>query len=177
MNPFRAINCGHTGYSTPLNPLKHDKHELYYAPVDNTKIAYDVYIEYLEKFDSIPTKHAILFHGETGCGKTSLMNRCLKYVSAVEWQKEDDRISPYIIDTRSENMGAKSAVKHNKEYKLYYQKKQLEGKPHYLIMNNISNKMLRTIYSVVKNKTLYSQDYICLDPRERNINSSTKKVA
>ena len=75
-------------------------------------------------------------------------------------------------------MGAKSAVKHNKEYRLYYQKKQLEGKPHYLIMNNISNKMLRTVYSVVKNKTSYSQDYICLDPREVDkINNSTKKVA
>jgi len=74
-------------------------------------------------------------------------------------------------------MGAKSAVKHNKEYRLYYQKKQLEGKPHYLIMNNVSNKMLRTIYSVVKNKTPYNQDHICLDPRERKINSSTKKVA
>ena len=32
-------------------------------------------------------------------------------------------------------MGAKSAVKHNKEYRLYYQKKKLKGKPHYLIMN------------------------------------------
>ncbi len=49
-------------------------------------------------------------------------------------------------------MGAKSAVKHNKEYRLYYQKKELEGKPHFLTMNNISNKMLRTIYSVVKSK-------------------------
>ncbi len=74
-------------------------------------------------------------------------------------------------------MGAKSAVKHNKEYRLYYERKKLEGKPHFLILNNISNKMLRTIYSVVKNKTPYSQDYICLDPRERNINSSSKKVA
>ena len=74
-------------------------------------------------------------------------------------------------------MGAKSAVKHNKEYQLYYQKKKLEGKPHYLIMNNVSNKMLRTIYSVIKNKTPYSQDHICLDPREKIINSSTKKVA
>ncbi len=74
-------------------------------------------------------------------------------------------------------MGAKSAVKHNKEYRLYYEKKKLEGKPHYLIMNNVSNKMLRTIYSVVKNKTPYRQDYICLDPREKNINSSTEKVA
>jgi len=74
-------------------------------------------------------------------------------------------------------MGAKAAVKHNKEYRLYYQKKKQEGKPHYLIMNNVSNKMLRTIYSVVKNRTPYRQDYICLDPRETNINSSTEKVA
>lgn len=75
-------------------------------------------------------------------------------------------------------MGAKSAVKYNKEYQLYFQKKQLEGKPYYLIMNNISNKILRTIYSVVKNKTPYSHDYISHDPREKgNINSSTKKVA
>lgn len=75
-------------------------------------------------------------------------------------------------------MGAKSAVKHNKEYRLYYQKKKLEGKPHYLIMNNVSNKMLRTIYAVVKNRIPYSQEYISLDPRElENFNSSTKKVA
>ena len=75
-------------------------------------------------------------------------------------------------------MGAKSAVKHNTEYRLYYQKKKLEGKPHYLIMNNVSNKMLRTIYSVVKNKTPYSLDYLCPDPRElKNSNGSSKKVA
>ena len=37
-------------------------------------------------------------------------------------------------------MGAKSAVKHNKEYRHDYQKKQLEGKEHYLIMNNRSNR-------------------------------------
>ncbi|SMO49560.1 Transposase [Saccharicrinis carchari] len=74
-------------------------------------------------------------------------------------------------------MGAKSAVKHNKEYRLYYERKKMEGKPHFLIMNNVANKLLRTIYSVVKNKTPYSRDYICLDPRENNINSSTEKVA
>ncbi len=75
-------------------------------------------------------------------------------------------------------MGARSAVKHNKEYRLYYQKKQLEGKPHYLIMNNVSNKMLRTIYSIVINKRPYSQEHICFDPRElKNFNSSEEKVA
>ena len=74
-------------------------------------------------------------------------------------------------------MGAKAAVKHNKEYRLYYQKKQQEGKPHYLIMNNVMNKLLRTIYSVVKNRIPYDRDYVCLDPREKNINGSEKKVA
>lgn len=44
-------------------------------------------------------------------------------------------------------------------------------------MNNIANKMLRTVYSVIKNKTPYEKDYICTDPRERNINISTEKMA
>lgn len=74
-------------------------------------------------------------------------------------------------------MGAKAAVKHNMGFKLYYQKKELEGKPYFLIMNNLSNKLLRIAYSVVKNKTPYDKDHVCLDPRERKINSSTKKVA
>lgn len=74
-------------------------------------------------------------------------------------------------------MGAKSAVKHNKEYRLYYQKKVQEGKPHYLIMNNVANKMLRTIYAVLKTKTPYSSEHICLDPREIKTNRSEKKVA
>jgi len=30
---------------------------------------------------------------------------------------------------------------------------------------------------VVKNKTPYSRDYVCLDPREKNVNGSEKKVA
>ncbi|MCT4647513.1 MAG: transposase [Carboxylicivirga sp.] len=70
-------------------------------------------------------------------------------------------------------MGAKSALKTNKEYKLYYQKKKLEGKAYFLIMNNISNKMLRTVYSVVQNKVPYSRDYICQDPRSGNMNNSS----
>jgi len=63
-------------------------------------------------------------------------------------------------------MCAKSAVAHNKEYRLYYQKKQLEGKPHYLIMTNVANKLLRTVYKVIETKTPWDPNYICLDPRE-----------
>ncbi|MNY26319.1 hypothetical protein D3C86_1601600 [compost metagenome] len=60
---------------------------------------------------------------------------------------------------------------------MYYEKKKLEGKPHYLIMNNVSNKLLRTIYSVVNSRMPYSKDHVCLDPRERNLTGSEKKVA
>jgi len=35
-------------------------------------------------------------------------------------------------------MGARSAVKHNKEYRLYYQRKQPEDKPHYLSTKIVS---------------------------------------
>lgn len=65
------------------------------------------------------------------------------------------------------NLCAKSATQHNKEYKLYYQKKQMEGKPHYLILNNISNKLLKTIYSVVNSGITYDPNYICSDPRKK----------
>ncbi len=80
-------------------------------------------------------------------------------------------------------MGTKSAVKHNKEYKLYYEWKQLEGKPYFLILNNVANKMLRTIYAVITTKTPYNQNHVCIAPRERinrinkNKNCSDKKVA
>ena len=63
-------------------------------------------------------------------------------------------------------MCAKSAVAHNKEYRLYYLKKQLEGKPHYLIMTNVANKLLRTVYKVIETGTPWDPNYICLDPRE-----------
>ena len=89
------------------------------------------------------------------------------------------RVSPF-ADKKLKSllyMGAKSAVKYNKEYRLYYQKKKIEGKPYFLIMNNISNKMLRTVYSVVKNQIPYNDNYVCLDPRERKLNSSKIKVA
>jgi len=69
-------------------------------------------------------------------------------------------------------MCAKSAVAHNKEYRLYYQKKHLEGKPHYLIMTNVANKLMRTVFKVVESGCPWDPNYICSDPRNMN-----KKVA
>ena len=60
---------------------------------------------------------------------------------------------------------AKSATQHNQAYRLYYEKKKQEGKPHYLILNNISNKLLRTLYSVITSGISYDPNHICIDPR------------
>lgn len=67
---------------------------------------------------------------------------------------------------------ATNAVRYNKEYRLYYERKKIEGKHHFLIMNNIANKMLRTVYSIVESKINFDENYIINDPREKN-----KKVA
>jgi len=109
MNPFKAPNIDHTSNSSPLNPCECDDHENYYAPVDNTQVAFEDYKDYLNAFSNIPQRHAVLFHGETGCGKTSLMNRCLKLYQDTTWNLNGDKLIPYIIDVRSENLLAKSA--------------------------------------------------------------------
>ena len=67
---------------------------------------------------------------------------------------------------------ARSAIQYNKEYKLYYQKKKLEGKPYYLILNNVSNKLLRTIYSIINSGNSYDPNYICIDPRNNEKNTA-----
>lgn len=68
-------------------------------------------------------------------------------------------------------MCAVSSIRSNPECKLYYARKKLEGKPYFLIMNNISNKLLRTIYAVIKTGKRYQLGHITEDPR------LSKKVA
>lgn len=65
-------------------------------------------------------------------------------------------------------LAAKTAVAHNKEYSLYAERKKLEGKPYFLIMNNVSNKMLRTVYGVIQSRKPYDLNHICNDPRQMN---------
>lgn len=69
-------------------------------------------------------------------------------------------------------MCACSAVKNNKEYRLYFTKKAIENKQYYLIMNNVANKLLRTVYALIESGQRFDPNYICLDPRE-----NIKKVA
>lgn len=63
-------------------------------------------------------------------------------------------------------MCACSAVLHNKEFNLYYRKKEMEGKPYFLIMNNVANKLLRTIFSIIESRIPWDPNYISTDPRQ-----------
>lgn len=60
---------------------------------------------------------------------------------------------------------AKTICIHNKEFKLYRERKMLEGKHFYLVMNNVSNKLLRTVYAVVGSQKSFDPNLITLDPR------------
>jgi len=60
---------------------------------------------------------------------------------------------------------ATSAITHNKDMKQYYQRKTAEGKPSYVALNNVANKLLRTIYAIIESGQRYDENYLCLDPR------------
>lgn len=67
---------------------------------------------------------------------------------------------------------ASSAIQHNKDMKHYYERKKAEGKPGYLALNNVANKLLRTVYAIIESRQMWNPYHICLDPRE-----GEKKVA
>jgi len=85
-------------------------HERYFAPVDNTQRAFEDYEQFLEKMLSEgPITHSVLFHGETGCGKTSLMNRCASLMKEKSYKYNGKNYKFYIIDTRNLKISIKSA--------------------------------------------------------------------
>ena len=59
-----------------------------------------------------------------------------------------------------------TAIQHNKDMKHYYERKLAEGKPKYLALNNVANKLLRTVYAIIESKQMWDPLHICLDPRE-----------
>lgn len=62
-------------------------------------------------------------------------------------------------------LAALNICNHNKEFKVYRERKMLEGKHFFLVMNNVANKLLRTIFAVVKSGNPYDPMYISKDPR------------
>ena len=61
---------------------------------------------------------------------------------------------------------AESARMHNKEIKLYYERRTIiDKKPHFYVLNAIVNKLLKIIFSLVTKGQMFDSDFIRKDPR------------
>jgi hypothetical protein len=78
VNPFSVPEVGPR---VPLRPWQIDSHQPYYVPVGNTQAAFD---EFTRRMDTLATLQRegqlVLVAGESGCGKTALINRCAWHV-------------------------------------------------------------------------------------------------
>lgn len=106
--------------------------------------------------------------------KLDTAKKCAAYAGIAPYPKESGkmkcghRISP-MGDKQLKTllfMCARSAKDHNKEIRLYFLKKyEVEKKHFFVVMNNIANKLLRLIYSLIHKQQPYDRDYIQRDPR------------
>jgi transposase len=55
---------------------------------------------------------------------------------------------------------AKSAMAHDPIIRRYYERKLAEGKDKWLITNNVRNKIVHTIFAIVRSKQPYSVNYV-----------------
>lgn len=76
-NPFHLPGLGNTSRG-PLRPWKYD-HERYYHPVDNTQTAFDKFRSFLPNpgAELVDRGRLVVVTGGTGCGKSSLIHRCV----------------------------------------------------------------------------------------------------
>lgn len=53
------------------------------------------------------------------------------------------------------HLSAMSAIQHNPTIKNYYQRKKEEGKKGFVVMNNVKNKLVQTVFALVRSKKEY----------------------
>lgn len=63
------------------------------------------------------------------------------------------------------HLGARSVVTHKKAFRCYYLRKQAEGKPRALVLNNVSNKLLKIVCAMLRSGQPYIENYRSIDPR------------
>lgn len=65
------------------------------------------------------------------------------------------------------HLAARSVRTHTDRFRRYFRRKQAEGKPKMLVLNNIANKLLRILCGMIKNKQPYIENYQSVHPRLR----------
>lgn len=62
------------------------------------------------------------------------------------------------------HLAARSAATHNPHFKEYYQRKLREGKPKMVALNNVTNKLLKIMCAVIRERREYSTNYRSMAP-------------
>lgn len=62
------------------------------------------------------------------------------------------------------HLASRSLIVHHPSYKRYYQRKIAQGKPPMLVLNNISNKLLRLCCAIIKTQKPYEPKYVSINP-------------
>jgi transposase len=62
------------------------------------------------------------------------------------------------------HLAARSVATHNVEFRRYYLRKLAQGKDKRLIMNNISNKLIKIVFAIIASRTPYRKDYRPINP-------------
>ena len=63
------------------------------------------------------------------------------------------------------HLAARSMVTHKAQFKHYYARKLAQGKPKKVVLNNVSNQLLRIICGMLKNNQPYIEGYVSVNPR------------
>lgn len=63
------------------------------------------------------------------------------------------------------HLAARSVKTHKAPFIKYYARKEVEGKPTKLILNNIANKLLRIMCAMIRDQKPYIKNYVSVNPR------------
>ena len=69
------------------------------------------------------------------------------------------------------HLAARSVVTHNEHFALYYNQKIAQGKAKKLILNNVSNKLLKIMCAVIRTQKPFVDNYVSIHPQFALINS------
>ena len=67
-------------------------------------------------------------------------------------------------------LAARAVITHNKNFSFYYNQKVEQGKEKELVINNVSNKLLKIMCAVIRTQKPFVENYVSIHPQFAQIN-------
>jgi hypothetical protein len=100
LNPFSPPIEHRPG---PLCPWRLEKHLDYYVAVDHSEEAFSQFRTELQRWSGALSRKAIMISGEDGCGKSSLIHRCVRELKERCREHHEDKV--WLVDLLQEPHG------------------------------------------------------------------------